>query len=54
MESKIKLISVHVDATDHGQTTRAILRNEALYHEVDTNRLLILITKKVWSYECLH
>ena len=37
----IKLIAVHMDATDHGQTTRAILRNEALHHGVDMSRLLI-------------
>lgn len=38
---QIKLIAVHMDATDHGQTTRAILRNEALHHGVDMSRLLI-------------
>ena len=37
----IKLIAVHMDATDHGQTTRAILRNEAMHHSVDMSRLLI-------------
>lgn len=41
LPAHIKLIAVHMDATDHGQTTRAILRNEALHHKVDMNRLLI-------------
>ena len=39
--SHIRLIAVHMDATDHGQTTRAILRNEALHTGVDMRRLLI-------------
>ena len=41
LPGQIKLIAVHMDATDHGQTTRAILRNEALHHGVDMSRLLI-------------
>jgi L-ascorbate metabolism protein UlaG (beta-lactamase superfamily) len=41
LPAHIKLIAVHMDATDHGQTTRAILRNEAVHHGVDMSRLLI-------------
>lgn len=37
----IKLIAVHMDAIDHCQTTRTILRNEAQHHGVDMNRLII-------------
>lgn len=37
----IKLIAVHMDALDHCQTTRAILRNEAQYNKVDMDRLII-------------
>ena len=38
----IKLITVHMDAIDHCQTTRAILRNEARHHGTDMSRLIIL------------
>lgn len=41
LPENIRLIAVHMDATDHGQTTRAILRNEARHCNVDMNRLLI-------------
>lgn len=34
-------IAVHMDAVDHCQTTRAILRNEAMHHGVDMARLII-------------
>ena len=37
----IKLIAVHMEATDHGQTTRAILRNEAMHHKIEMSRLII-------------
>lgn len=37
----VKLIAVHMDAIDHCQTTRAILRNEARHRNVDMNRLII-------------
>ena len=37
----ITFIAVHMDATDHGQTSRAILRNEALHYKIDMKRLLI-------------
>ena len=37
----IKLITVHMDAIDHCQTTRAILRNEARHHGTDMSRLII-------------
>lgn len=37
----VKLICVHMDAVDHCQTTRDILRNEALFNKVDMNRLII-------------
>ncbi len=36
-----KMIAVHMDAVDHCQTTRAILRNEANYNHIDSNRLMI-------------
>ena len=32
---------VHMDAIDHCQTTREILRNEARHHGVDMNRLIM-------------
>ena len=38
---QIKLIAVHMDAIDHCQTTREILRNEAWHHGADMNRLII-------------
>lgn len=41
LPSHIKLIAVHMDAIDHCQTTRAILRNEATHHEADMSRLII-------------
>lgn len=41
LPENIRLIAVHMEATDHGQTTRAILRNEARHCNVDMNRLLI-------------
>lgn len=41
LPTHIKLIAVHMDSTDHGQTTRTILRNEALHHGADMNRLII-------------
>ena len=37
----ITFIAVHMDATDHGQTSRTILRNEALHYKIDMKRLLI-------------
>lgn len=37
----IRFIAVHMDAIDHCQTTREILRNEARHHGVDTSRLII-------------
>lgn len=39
--SHIKLICVHMDALDHCQTTRSILRNEAISNNVDVSRLII-------------
>lgn len=36
-----KLIAVHMDAIDHCQTTRSILKNEARCRNVDTARLII-------------
>ena len=41
LPAQIKLIAVHMDAIDHCQTTREILRNEARHHGVDMNRLII-------------
>lgn len=41
ISDSIKLIAVHMDATDHGQTSRTILRNEALHCHVDMSRLII-------------
>ena len=35
-----RLIAVHMDAIDHCQTTRAILRNEARHHGTDMSRLI--------------
>lgn len=37
----VRLIAVHMDAIDHCQTTRAILRNEARHHGADMSRLII-------------
>lgn len=39
--SNIKLICVHMDAVDHCQTTREVLRNEAIFNKVDMSRLII-------------
>lgn len=39
--AQTRFIAVHMDAVDHCQTTRAILRNEALHHGIDMNRLII-------------
>lgn len=39
--STTRFIAVHMDAIDHCQTTRAILRNEAQHHGVDMKRLII-------------
>lgn len=36
-----RFIAVHMDAIDHCQTTRAILRNEARHHGTDMSRLII-------------
>ncbi len=36
-----RFIAVHMDAIDHCQTTREILRNEALHHGIDMQRLII-------------
>ena len=41
LPAHIKLIAVHMDAIDHCQTTREILRNEAWHHGADMNRLII-------------
>lgn len=41
LPTHIKLIAVHMDAIDHCQTTREILRNEARHHGADMNRLII-------------
>lgn len=41
LPAHIKLIAVHMDAIDHCQTTREILRNEAQRHCVDMKRLII-------------
>ena len=41
LPAHIKLIAVHMEATDHGQTTRAILRNEAMHHKIEMSRLII-------------
>ena len=41
LPAQIKLIAVHMDAIDHCQTTREILRNEARHHGVDMNRLIM-------------
>lgn len=37
----VKLICVHMDAVDHCQTTRDILRNEAIFNKIDMKRLII-------------
>lgn len=39
--AQCKFIAVHMDAIDHCQTTRAILRNEARHRHADPARLLI-------------
>ena len=39
--AQTRFIAVHLDAVDHCQTTRAILRNAALHHGIDMNRLII-------------
>lgn len=39
--SSVRLIAVHMDAIDHCQTTRSILRNEARYYGVEGGRLII-------------
>lgn len=39
--NETKLITVHMDAVDHCQTTRSVLRSEALHQKVDMKRLLI-------------
>lgn len=39
--TQTRFIAVHMDAIDHCQTTRAILRNEALRHGTDMGRLMI-------------
>lgn len=36
-----RFIAVHMDAIDHCQTTREILRNEARHHGADMSRLII-------------
>ena len=36
-----RFIAVHMDAIDHCQTARAILRNEARHHGTDMSRLII-------------
>lgn len=41
LSAHIKLIAVHMDAIDHCQTTREILRNEAWHYGADMNRLII-------------
>lgn len=41
LSASVKLIAIHMDATDHGQTSRSILRNEALHCQVDMDRLII-------------
>ena len=41
LPENIKLIAVHMDAMDHCQTTRYILKNEAYSHHVDMGRLII-------------
>lgn len=41
LPEQTRLIAVHMDATDHSQTSRSILRNEALHHKADMKRLLI-------------
>ena len=41
LPTHIKLIAVHMDAIDHCQTTRGILRNEARHHGADVSRLIV-------------
>ena len=41
LPTHIKLIAVHMDAIDHCQTTRGILRNEARHHGADMSRLIV-------------
>lgn len=41
LPTNVKLIAVHMDAIDHCQTTREILRNEARHRKIDMNRLII-------------
>lgn len=41
LPTQVKLIAVHMDAIDHCQTTRTILRNEAQHRHVDMKRLII-------------
>lgn len=38
---KTRFIAVHMDAVDHCQTTRSILRNQAEHDHIDMNRLYI-------------
>ena len=39
--ANVRFIAVHMDAIDHCQTTRTILRNEARHHGADMERLII-------------
>ena len=39
--ARTRFIAVHMDATDHCQTTRAILRNKARHSGIDMERLMI-------------
>ncbi len=39
--AQTRFIAVHMDAVDHCQTTRAILRNEALHYGIYMGRLMI-------------
>lgn len=41
LPAHIKLMAVHMDAIDHCQTTREILRNEAKHQGIEKNRLII-------------
>lgn len=40
-DKQIRFIAVHMDAVDHCQTSRTILRNQAMRNHVDMERLLI-------------
>ena len=40
-DANTRFIAVHMDAVDHGQTTRSILRNQAVHDHMDMRRLLI-------------